>query len=272
MRISVSSWATTDDDVDRSLEAILRIARRRRLTTARAWHARARRGCERSRAAARSKRAPRNWYDSHVTSLAPTGYAEKESLNDRSRAVARERRRQRRLARHAGRLGGRGRVAGAGRDPGADRLQRRLRLSRRGRLARRRPGAQAGPHLQPQHQPDRARLRGEGPHPRGRRGGHELLHRHGGDQQHAVRAALARRPRRLGQGHLRRHQPAVPRLPAAPQGRGRAVRHDRPRADRGGHRPRLQGRLPGDADQPDAQGDGHRPAGRRRPRGRRRSW
>ncbi len=27
MRISVSSWATTDDDVDRSLEAILRIAR-----------------------------------------------------------------------------------------------------------------------------------------------------------------------------------------------------------------------------------------------------
>ena len=28
MRISVSSWATTDDDVERSLEAILRIAGR----------------------------------------------------------------------------------------------------------------------------------------------------------------------------------------------------------------------------------------------------
>jgi hypothetical protein len=27
MRISVSSWATTEEDVDRSLEAILRIAR-----------------------------------------------------------------------------------------------------------------------------------------------------------------------------------------------------------------------------------------------------
>jgi 7-keto-8-aminopelargonate synthetase-like enzyme len=27
MRISVSSWATTSDDVDRSLEAILRVAR-----------------------------------------------------------------------------------------------------------------------------------------------------------------------------------------------------------------------------------------------------
>ena len=32
MRISVSSWATTSDDVDRSLEAILRIARSSRLT------------------------------------------------------------------------------------------------------------------------------------------------------------------------------------------------------------------------------------------------
>jgi hypothetical protein len=27
MRVSVISWATTDDDVDRSVEAILRIAR-----------------------------------------------------------------------------------------------------------------------------------------------------------------------------------------------------------------------------------------------------
>ena len=27
MRISVSSWATTDDDVERSLEAIVRVAR-----------------------------------------------------------------------------------------------------------------------------------------------------------------------------------------------------------------------------------------------------
>jgi hypothetical protein len=27
MRISVSSWATTDDDVERSLEAMLRVAR-----------------------------------------------------------------------------------------------------------------------------------------------------------------------------------------------------------------------------------------------------
>ena len=30
MRISVSSWATTDDDVSRSLEAMLRVARRHR--------------------------------------------------------------------------------------------------------------------------------------------------------------------------------------------------------------------------------------------------
>lgn len=29
MRISLSSWATTDDDVERSLEAILRVARAR---------------------------------------------------------------------------------------------------------------------------------------------------------------------------------------------------------------------------------------------------
>jgi hypothetical protein len=28
MRISVSSWATTDNDVERSLEAVLRIARK----------------------------------------------------------------------------------------------------------------------------------------------------------------------------------------------------------------------------------------------------
>jgi hypothetical protein len=27
MRISISSWATTDDDVERSLDAMLRIAR-----------------------------------------------------------------------------------------------------------------------------------------------------------------------------------------------------------------------------------------------------
>jgi hypothetical protein len=28
MRISVSSWATTDEDVERSLEAIIRVARK----------------------------------------------------------------------------------------------------------------------------------------------------------------------------------------------------------------------------------------------------
>jgi hypothetical protein len=28
MRISVSSWATTDEDVERSIEAIVRVARR----------------------------------------------------------------------------------------------------------------------------------------------------------------------------------------------------------------------------------------------------
>ena len=72
-----------------------------------------------------------------------------------------------------------------------------------------------GPHLLAQHQPDGRGVRGEGADPRGRRGGHELLHRHGRRQQHALRAARAGRPRRLGQGHLRRHQPDVRRLPAA---------------------------------------------------------
>jgi hypothetical protein len=33
MRISVSSWATTDRDIDKSLEAIIRIASEVRLTT-----------------------------------------------------------------------------------------------------------------------------------------------------------------------------------------------------------------------------------------------
>ena len=40
-------------------------------------------------------------------------------------------------------------------------------------------GDKAGPHLQPQHQPDGQRLRGEGAGARRRRGGHELRHGHG---------------------------------------------------------------------------------------------
>ncbi len=48
---------------------------------------------------------------------------------------------------------------------------------------------------------------------------------------------------------------------------GHAVRHDRSRADRGGDRRGLPGRLPRNAHQPDAQSDGHRAAGRGRPQG-----
>ena len=51
-----------------------------------------------------------------------------------------------------------------------------------------------------------------------------------------------------------------------------ALRHHRPRADRGRHRPGLPRRLPGNAHQPDAQGDGHRPAGRGRRTRPARSW
>ena len=44
--------------------------------------------------------------------------------------------------------------------------------------------------------------------------------------------------------------------------RGRPAGHQRPRARRGSHRRGLPRRLPGDAHQPDAQGDGHRASGR----------
>ena len=194
--------------------------------------------------------------------------ARQESLDGRYEAVFRRRHERGPRARDSLRVGGRGRISRAGRDAGTHRVQRRLRLPGCGVVARRGARPHARPHLQPQHQPDRARLRGEGADPRGCRLRDQLLHRHGGREQHPVRAALGGRPRRLGQGHLRWHQPAVPRFPASRRHRGGTLRHQRPRADRGGHRQGLPPRLPGDPDQPHAQGDGHRPAVGRRARGR----
>ena len=72
--------------------------------------------------------------------------------------------------------------------------------------------------------------------------------------------------RRLGQGHLRRHEPVVHRLAAPPEGRRRPVRHratTRPIEARSAAGCRRA--LPGDADQPDAEGGRHR-ARWRRPR------
>ena len=75
--------------------------------------------------------------------------------------------------------------------------------------------------------------------------------------------------RRLRQGHLRWHQSDVRRLPAAHRRGGGAVRNQRLRSDRGGHRQGLPPRVPGVADQSDAQDPRHRAALGGGPRGRR---
>ena len=125
------------------------------------------------------------------------------------------------LARHPGGAGGRGRGAGTPRHPGADRVQRGVRLRGRGHVGRRRPGPARGHIYSRNTNPTVAAFEEKVRLPRGGGGGHELLHRHGRRQQHALRAARAGRARRLRQGHVRRHQPDVRRLPAAHRRRGR---------------------------------------------------
>ncbi|KAJ3049865.1 hypothetical protein HK102_012396, partial [Quaeritorhiza haematococci] len=142
---------------------------------------------------------------------------------------------------------------------------RLVRLRRPGRVEGGVAGGDPGAHLRPEHQPDGRRVRGEGPGAGGGRGRHELRHRHGRDQRHAVHPAGAGPKGRLGGRHLRRHQPDVQRVPPPRRRGGDALPDRRSRRHRGGDRRRPARALPGEPDQPDVQGAGPRPAGRPRP-------
>ena len=129
--------------------------------------------------------------------------------------------RRRSGSRHALRLGRRGRALVLGRrHPGAGGAQRLVRLPRPRPLARGGAGPRPRPHLQPQHQSHGGGVRGEAAAARRRGGRHQRFDRDGRDLGHAAHAARARRSRGVGQGHLRRHQPAVPARPAAARHRG----------------------------------------------------
>ena len=69
-----------------------------------------------------------------------------------------------------------------------------------------RPWPQARTCLFPEHQSHRPGFRDQSPSSRGRSSRDELCQRHGRHQQHALHAAFAGRPDRLGQGFLWRHQ------------------------------------------------------------------
>ena len=97
--------------------------------------------------------------------------------------------------------------------------------------------------------------------------GHQLRDRHGGHQQHAVHAAAPGRPRRLGQGHLRRHEQDLHRSSCRASGsRWTSATRTITRSIEAAIAEGCRVALPGNAHQPDAQGARHRAAGSGRAR------
>ena len=120
------------------------------------------------------------------------------------------------LARHPCGAGRRGRGARPPRHAGADRATAPRSATRTSTPGSTRSRSHSAGHIYSRNtNPTVRAFEDKVADPRGSRGGHQLLLRHGRGQQHALHAAAAGRSRRLGQGHLRRHQPAVHRLPAA---------------------------------------------------------
>ena len=159
-------------------------------------------------------------------------------------------------------------VARARRHPGAGAALDRVRLRRRRLVARRRARQRARPHLLAQHQPDGARVRAQDRRPGGRRArdraSRRAWRRSRGTLFTLLTPGLARR---LGQGHLRRHEPAASSTSCRASrststcATPRTTRRSRRAIARG-----LRRALPGDADQPDAEGGRHRAADRGRAR------